>query len=353
MHVQAQQRPDISTFTNIQSAPGSKLDRTFRAIAGRIEDVLSVTSHHRRSLRLAPIIRPHYIEPFVAALLLAVYFPLLKGIVLSWFNGGPGLVGVLVMATAAYMVWSMRNRLHTTPQRPTAWGLIPTAFAMALALAGTIESSSWTSGISLLLVIAGCVCTLYGFAILRELAYPLVLLLIMVPLPHTFVDRLVFQLQIWASQFAAALLDLLHYTVLRDGNILELVGEKVEVTPDCSGINLLVGLTFFTLVYSHFLVTHRWSRIILQASVIPIAIGFNAARIVLICMISQFSHEIAFGIVHGVLGVVTALLALASLVCMDSILTYLMMRRAEWPSNLTGHYPMRMKRLLGLRSHIS
>ena len=55
--------------------------------------------------------------------------------------------------------------------------------------------------------------------------------------PPTFIfERLTLSLQLLASRLGEACLEALGYSVLREGNILEMVGIKLSVEEACSGI---------------------------------------------------------------------------------------------------------------------
>ena len=87
---------------------------------------------------------------------------------------------------------------------------------------------------------------------MRELAFPLLLLPFMIPIPAVIYNQITFPLQLFASQVAEFSLGLMGIPVLRDGNILELASQKLSVVEACSGIRSLLSLSFLSLVYAYF-----------------------------------------------------------------------------------------------------
>ena len=66
---------------------------------------------------------------------------------------------------------------------------------------------------------------------------------------------------------------------MREGNVLELPNQKLNVVEACSGIRSLLSLTFLSLVYGYFFEKKTWVRVVLFFSTIPIAIVANGSRV--------------------------------------------------------------------------
>jgi exosortase len=162
--------------------------------------------------------------------------------------------------------------------------------------------------------IVGAVLYLGGWTVLRELAFPLLLLCFMVPLPSIVYNQITFPLQIFASTVAEKSLWSMGIPVLREGNVLELASQKLSVVEACSGIRSLLSLTFLSLMYGYFFDPKPWMKWVLCAATIPIAIIANATRITLTGVISEIDTEFASGFFHLVEGWVIFMVALAMLV---------------------------------------
>jgi exosortase len=131
----------------------------------------------------------------------------------------------------------------------------------------------------LLATIAGIVLFLFGWTHLRILAFPILFLLLMIPIPAILFNQVAFPLQLFASrvgEFAIASTDI---PVLREGNVLVLANTTLEVAEACSGIRSLVSLLTLGIVYGYFADQRAWVRCAIAVSTIPIAIVANGARV--------------------------------------------------------------------------
>jgi exosortase len=107
---------------------------------------------------------------------------------------------------------------------------------------------------------------------------------------------------------------------LRDGNILELASQRLNVVEACSGIRSLLSLSFLSLVYAYFFDKKVWMRLVLLVATLPIAIIANAGRVTLTGLVSEYNPELARGIFHYASGWVIFMVALAMLVLLHRLL---------------------------------
>jgi exosortase len=154
----------------------------------------------------------------------------------------------------------------------------------------------------------------------RALAFPLLLLPFMIPIPAVIYNQITFPLQLFASQVAEASLNLLGFPVLRDGNILELASQKLSVAEACSGIRSLLSLSFLSLVYAYFFDKNVWMRWVLLIATAPIAILANSARVTITGILSEINTELAQGFFHSLEGWIIFLVALAMLVGVHALI---------------------------------
>jgi exosortase len=149
----------------------------------------------------------------------------------------------------------------------------------------------------------------------RALAFPLFLLLFMIPIPQIVYAQITLPLQLFASTVAANTLNLVGIPALQTGNILELPnGQQLSVVEACSGIRSLLSLSFLSLVYAWFFDPKRWMRLALLIATVPIAILANATRVTVTGIISASHPKLAEGFFHSLEGWVLFLFALALLV---------------------------------------
>jgi exosortase len=249
----------------------------------------------------------------LGALLVVAFWPVLFGIYGSWFDERSYMEhGILVVPAAAYMAWAKRDKLAAISPDPSRWwGVGLVAWGALQALLGTLGQWVWVSRMAFLISFVGCIVLVYGFRMVKELTYPLCTLLLMIAPPNFVFERLTLQLQLLASRLGAAALEALGYSVLREGNVLEMVGIKLSVEEACSGIRSLVAIVFMCVLYNYFFVEKKSMRVWILLLAIPIAILGNAVRIIATGVAGQYNHAWVSGATHEAFGYVSVLVAAA------------------------------------------
>lgn len=216
----------------------------------------------------------------LAALLIAIYAGVAKKLVYDWYTQPDFSHGFLVPLFSAYLVWTKRETLRNTPVRQS-WGGVPLVIAGILTLfLGIYGAELFLARISLLMLLGGLIWTLAGKQMLRELRFPLLVLLLGIPWPKVIYNQITFPLQILASKLASAALPVFGVPVMRDGNIIKLPSMELEVAEACSGIRSLMSLFTAAVFYGYFLEPSTKRRVILALAAIPIAVVANGVRIV-------------------------------------------------------------------------
>lgn len=246
----------------------------------------------------------------VGGFLAAAFWPILTSMYGSWLNPVAYMEhGILVIPVAGYMVWTKRDRLARIPAQPSFWGVALILLGAAQAILGTAAHWTWISGAAFLVSLAGCIVAMYGFQMIRELAYPLATLILMITPPDFLFVRLTLDLQLLASRLGESCLELMGYSVLREGNILELVGTKLSVEEACSGIRSLLAILFMCVIYNYFFVRGNFMRTLLLLMAVPIAILGNVGRIIATGVASQYNQELVHGAAHEAFGYVSVVAA--------------------------------------------
>jgi exosortase len=217
--------------------------------------------------------------------------------------------GILVIPAATYMVWTKRDRLAKVSRDPSLWGIALLVWGATQATLGLAAHWIWISRTAFLASLAGCIVAMYGFQMVRALAYPLSTLLLMITPPTFLFERLTLDLQLLASRVGENCLELMGYSVLREGNILELVGTKLSVEEACSGIRSLLAILFMCVLYNYFFVRGNFMRALLLVMAVPIAILGNVGRIIATGIASQHNRELIHGTAHEAFGYVSVVVA--------------------------------------------
>ena len=235
-----------------------------------------------------------------------VFAPVLYYMVLNWRDIPDYSHGFLVAPLALYFAWERRRKLARAPILPSWWGVAPLALgALALAV-GRLGVELMSMRSAFVLTLNGLVLLLLGFPIYRVLAFPLLFLFLMVPLPQSLVNVIAFPLQLIAADLAVSAVQLFGLPVLREGNIIHLPDFRLFVAEACSGLRSLMALGTLGVVFAYFFRKSWGERIVLVASTIPIAVLVNALRVGITVVLSlSWGHQAAEGVIHQTEGFFT------------------------------------------------
>ena len=203
---------------------------------------------------------------------------------------------------ASYIAWNKARGLLTRELQPTAGAFVPLLLGAVIAIAGTLGSSTTVTRFASLLSLAGFFLLVGGVPVLRDMAFPLLLLLFTFPIPDVLYGEITLPLQLLASRLAESSFELLGYGVFREGNILELARQRLSVAEACSGLRSLETLGFFSLVYAFLLEPRRWLQAVILVAALPAAIMLNVVRILATGILGNIDPRFTHGIWHELLG---------------------------------------------------
>jgi exosortase len=272
-----------------------------------------------QDLPVTPLVAPAAGLPFAKivwflALLLILFFPVVKPMVAEWGDDPNMGHAFFVPVVAGYIVWKERDYILAAPVKPFWGALVLVFWGSFQMILGFLGADFFVARTALLITGVGLIWTLAGTAVLKRLAFPLFLLLFILRLPLFVYQQITFPLQILASTVAAHALSFIGIPVLRDGNVLELPSQRLAVVEACSGIRSILSLTFLSLAYAYFFDPRKWMRIALFATAIVAAILANSCRIIVTGILSEYKKEWTEGAYHSLEGGVLFMVALVMLV---------------------------------------
>jgi exosortase len=254
------------------------------------------------------------------ALLVVAYFPILKHLVEQWATDEDVNHGFLVPVVAAWIAWQRREQLLALDLKPSWWGIALMGWGLLQGYVGLLSAELFLQRTSFLISLIGLLVLIGGRPLLRALLFPLCLLPFMIPIPAIIYTQITFPLQLFASSVAENALGWINIPVFRDGNILELASQRLDVAEACSGIRSLLSLTFLSLVYAYFFDKKVWMRWALFIGGIPLCILANAARVTITGILSEIDVKLAQGFFHEVEGYVIFVADLIMLVALHWII---------------------------------
>src|SRR5271156_1815003 len=153
----------------------------------------------------------------IAGLLVATYYRVAIKLVYDWYTIPDYSHGFLVPFFALFLLWDKREILRNTPIRQTWRGIALVVFAIVVLILGVYGVDLFTARISFVFLLAGLIWTLFGSLMLRELRFPLLVLVLAIPFPTILFNQVTFPLQLFASRIASDILPLLGVPVLLEG----------------------------------------------------------------------------------------------------------------------------------------
>ena len=236
-----------------------------------------------------------------------VYFPILRNMVNHWSIEEDYQHGFIVVPLALFFAYERRWDLEDAPIKGSWLGLIPMLIGLTSLAIGRLGTELMTMRSGFVFTIIGLVLLLSGREIFKILAFPLFFLFLMVPLPESLLNTIAFPLQLIAAKFAVWSLQELGIPALVEGNIIHLAHTQLFVAEACSGLRSLMALITLGVVFAHFFKRGAiWSKLLLVASTIPIAIFVNAFRVALTGYLTHhFGQEVAGGAIHDFQGIFT------------------------------------------------
>ena len=244
---------------------------------------------------------------------------------------------VIPAFSAFFIYWIDRSRVFQQVQPCWKYSAPLIAVAAALFWVGYRNSSGPVDGFFSLQILAVIIIWVAGFLLaygtqpFRVALFPLSFLLLMVPLPETWLAWVIFALQQGSADASYWVFRLTGVPVFRDGFYFTLPGLTVEVAEQCSGIRSSTAMLILCLLVGHIVFRTYSRKVLLLLFAIPILIFKNAVRIVTITLLSAYvSRDFLSGWLHQFGGVLFFLLGLLVLVPIISFLE----RTEKWQSRL-------------------
>ena len=231
-----------------------------------------------------------------------------------WWNYDYAGHGMFVPLFSAVIAIGQYERLVASADRGHWTGLGIVLIGLGIFAAGTAIRSLLLEGLSVPLVVAGLVVLAFGVRTLREAAFPVAFLALMVPLPQPAVDAVTTYLQIFAATVAGGVLGLFGIPFLRNGDVIELADLRLQVAEACNGVRFLLGVVVLTLAYAEVTQHRLWRKVALAAAAIPAAVLANAVRIAGISTAAHFYGAEALGTPHLIIGKIVWVGTIAGLV---------------------------------------
>ncbi len=240
----------------------------------------------------------YYFISFIG-IIIAFYYNTFKWLYDSWRNNAYYSHGFLVPIISIYIIWRIRKEFTSIEKKESQKGLIVFIAGIILQGIAVLYVVRFLSGLSLIITIFGVVLYLYGWEFANKIKFPILFLLIAIPLP--FVDIVAPPIQTISAVESANLANMLGLSTQIDGLVLNTSIGSFEVALECSGLRSVISLLTLSILYSFVLEGSILMKSIIVLSSIPIAIIGNILRITSVLEIANiYGKDMATNYFHDV-----------------------------------------------------
>jgi exosortase len=201
---------------------------------------------------------------------------------------------IAVPIISVFLIWLDRKRIFAVTSFSVAPGIAAIVGGGILFWIAQRESrlpgneALCLSALSLVTIWVGGFLLCYGHRALRAAVFPLLFLLLMVPIPDPVLDRIIYMLQQGSTEITYLIFRSVGVPVLRQGFLLSVPGVTIEVAKECSSIRSSVALVITCLLAAHLYLRTWWKGLILVLLSLPLSVIKNGIRIATLTLLSVY-----------------------------------------------------------------
>src|ERR1700722_10630688 len=246
---------------------------------------------------------------------------------------------VLIAFIALFLIYMERQRISSITSTSIGPAVGPALIGIVLFFLVNRSSfpreGNWQLSLetlAVLLVWAGGFLLCYGFRAFRAAAFPLLFLLLMIPLPDVILERVTYALQAGSTEITYLIFQMVGTPVSRHGFLLSVPGVTIEVAKECSSIRSSIALFITCLLAAHLYLRTFWKKLVFVILGLLLSVVKNGIRITTLTLLSVYVDPgFLTGRLHRQGGFVFFLLALLLL-----LPVFLWMERSDKPRGLSA-----------------
>ncbi len=227
----------------------------------------------------------------------------------------------LLPISLVWQVWTLREFLRS--DEPPRFGLGVTVIVVALLFyyVGIKAVQPRLVVVAGVLLLLGLSLAFRGGEVWRVVTFPIIFLLLMVPL--NFIDNTVGgPLRMFVAKHATETLNLIGIEAYQRGTGIVSKVFRFDVADPCSGIRSLMALSTVTAAYAYVTQGSQWKRWFLFLCAMPLAVLGNMTRVISIAVVAQVYGRDAATRMHDWSGFILFPVALAAMVLIGKLLNF-------------------------------
>lgn len=241
------------------------------------------------SLRINGKIRVLILVIVLMALAFVVYKGVLRDLALSVLHREGSSHGVFVPFISGFFLWLEWKKVKSAK---LGFAAVPSIILVTAGLLffflakGSAEIA--IPALSFLLVAAGLLLGLFGKEVFRQVIFPLLFLVTMIPLPATLYGQIADWMKAISTAGAVGVVKLVGVPIHREVYNICLPDTTLRVSPSCSGIRYLLSFFVFGLAYAFLFKKSIKSRLVIVLATIPISIIGGVLRLSTIFLAAHY-----------------------------------------------------------------
>jgi len=227
------------------------------------------------------------------------FYPVYPELFFTWLNDSNNSHGILVPIVSLYFIWHNREKLHRARIDSCKWGAVILLLSSLLYLLSLAGHVAFSARLMLVFSLIGLVMFNLGLEKFKVIAFPLVFLFFMIPIPISITSMVALPLQLFATNISAVIIRFFSIPVFQEGNMLYFAQTQLEVAEACSGIRSIVSLIMLSTIFVYISKKGWGNKIVLLTSAIPLAILANIIRVSGTGILAHFyGAQVAQGFLH-------------------------------------------------------
>lgn len=195
--------------------------------------------------------------------------------------------GYLIPIITIYLIYRKRTELRVINRSSDISGLAIIICALLLHIIGTMSDVNFFSGFSMFFYVFGASLYLFGRDLTKQIAFPLVFLVFMFPIPNPFIDTVGLPSKSLATSLALKIIDLIGIPYFQEGFKINLGNTSLFVGTPCNGMKSLISFAALAALFLHLSDVALWRRLAIFAAIFPMAFFLNACRIAILVYIAN------------------------------------------------------------------
>lgn len=251
-----------------------------------------------------------------------------------WLNSRSFNHCFLIAPASAFLIWRRRHELARVPPRASGTGILIFVCCAAVWGIGALGHLMTLQNLATVAMVPASLWAMLGSTVVRQIAFPLAYLLLMVPIGEFLVPWLM-ELTASLTVFVARLSGV---PVYQDGLFFVIPNGSFRIVEACAGLRMLIASIAIAILFAHLAFTSWRRRIVFVIAMVLASIIANSVRTYTVVMLGHYRGMDAVAS-HQTLGYVVFGLTILIMLAVGSRFAEPGRPRADVPAATPGTQP--------------